>query len=307
MLDESAVKELESAAARPGEKNAPTSGFTTIGCGGPAAFIIEADSSERLAAILAVASRHEIPWFAIGRGSNLLVADSGWDGLMVRLAGDLRLCSRRGDRINCGAAALLPQVIMFAAGEGLSGMEPLGSIPGTLGGAVAMNAGAFGTAIGDLVETVEVCIPGETRTLDAASISFGYRQSSLPAGSVVTRATLVLKPGDPEAITDSIMSFRQKRNERQPRGQTFGSVFKNPGGDNAAGSLLEQAGCKGMASGAAAVSEVHANFIINRGGASAADVLDLMNQCRRRVYDRFKVVFEPEVRLIGDLKLSPLP
>lgn len=307
MLDEAAVKELERAAARPGTSNASTSDFTTIGCGGPVSFIIEADSSERLAAILAAAARHGIPRYVIGRGSNLLVADGGWDGMMIRLIGDLRLCSRHGDRITCGAAAVMPQVVMFAAGEGLSGMEPLASIPGTLGGAIAMNAGAFGVAIGDLVETVEVCLPGETRTLDAASLNFGYRQSSLPPDSVVTQVTLILKPGDPEAITETIMGFRKQRDANQPRGQTFGSVFKNPSGGASAGSLLEQAGCKGMASGTAVVSEVHANFIMNRGGASAGDVLDLMNRCRRKVHDKFNVVLEPEVRLLGDDNLSPLP
>ena len=307
MLDDSAVKELEAAAGRPGDKNVPASEFTTIGCGGPVSYIIEADSSAHLAAILDAVSRHAIPWYVIGRGSNMLVADSGWDGTMIRLVGDLRLCSRHADRITCGGAAVMPQVVMFAAGEGLSGTEALASIPGTLGGAIAMNAGANGVSIGDLVETVEVCFPGGTRTLDAAALEFGYRHSSLPPESVVTQVTMILKPGDSEAITETIMSLRKKRDATQPRGQTFGSVFKNPPGGGSAGSLLEQAGCKGMSSGAAAVSELHANFIMNLGGASATDVQGLMDRCRRKVHDKFKVVLEPEVRLLGDVSLSPLP
>lgn len=307
MLDADALKELGEAAGKPGAGGIPMSGLTTIGCGGPAAGVVEAGSPERLAAVLLAASRHEIPWFIMGRGSNLLVADSGWDGLVIRLTGDLRLCRRRGDRIIGGAGAMLPQVAMFAAGEGLSGLEPLAGIPGTLGGAVVMNAGAFGTSIGELVEEVEICLPGEVSSLDAASLGFGYRQSRLPGGAAVCRVTLALTPGDPEAITAAALAFRRKRDGNQPRGQTFGSVFKNPSRDASAGSLLDRAGCKGMTSGGAMVSDIHANFIINRGGATTADVLDLINRCRRKVHDKFGVVLEPEVQMLGDNDLKPLP
>lgn len=306
MLEEAACNELERAAGKPGVGSAAMASLTTVGCGGPAAFMIEADGPDRLAAILAAAGKYGIPWLAVGRGSNLLVADSGWEGLIIRLSGDLRSCGRRGDMIDAGGGALLPHVVSFAAEQGLSGIEALASIPGTIGGAVAMNAGAFGTSIGDVVSRVEICLPGETRLLPAESLEFGYRHTRLPPGAVVSRVTLALVPGDPAAIVEAVMKYRRRRDASQPRGQTFGSVFKNPPGETSAGGLLDQAGCKGMASGGAVVSDVHANFILNRGGASAADVLDLMDRCRQKVFKKFGVALEPEVRLLGDNNLKPL-
>ncbi len=306
-VDSEARAGLEQAAGRPGAAGVGFDRLITIGCGGPAAFFIEADSTAHLAAILAASSQHDLPWFLLGRGSNLLVADDGWPGVVIRLTGDLKQCRRDGDRLDCGAGVSLPAAAAAAQAAALSGLEPLAGIPGTIGGAVAMNAGAFGTTIGDLVSRVVICFPGETAVLDQDKLEFGYRSARLPVGGVVARAVLTLKPAQPDDIKNTMREFSGQRTASQPAGgKTCGSVFKNPPVGKSAGFLLDRAGCKGVRSGGASVSSTHANFIVNDGGASAADVLDLMNNCRRRVYDHYGIVLEPEVGLLG-INLDPLP
>ncbi len=306
-LSGAARARLEEAAGSKGEAGLELGRLTTIGCGGPAAFFIEADSTAHLEAILASASDQGLPWFLLGRGSNLLVADEGWPGIVIRLTGALKKCSREGERLDCGAGITLSRAAAAALDAGLSGLEPLAGIPGSVGGAVAMNAGAFGAAIGDLVQSVEICLGGETAVLDHDGLEFGYRSARLPAGGVVARAMLKLKPAKAAQISNLMSMFSGRRASSQPvGGRTCGSVFKNPPGEKSAGELLELAGCKGERSGGAIVSPAHANFIVNEGGAKAADVLDLMNICRRRVHESFGVVLEPEVRLLGGAGLDPL-
>ncbi len=308
MLDGAVRARLEAAAGRRGKVGLRLSRLTTIGCGGPAAFFIEAASIAHLAAILAATAELDLPWLLLGGGSNLLAADAGWPGVVIRLTGDLKKCRPDGERLDCGGGALLPRAAAAARAAGLSGLEPLAGIPGTVGGAVAMNAGAFGAAIGDLVVSVKICLPGETVLLDHEELEFAYRSARLPAGGVVGRVVLLLRQAPERDIENSLRDYGRQRASTQPAvGRTFGSVFKNPPGGKSAGELLDLAGCKGMRSGAAAVSAAHANFIVNKGGASAADVLDLMNSCRRRVRDSFGVVLEPEVRLLGGIYLDPLP
>lgn len=331
MFDEAARSDLEQAAGKPGTARAGMARLTTIGCGGGAAFLLEADSPEQLAAILEVAARFSLDRFVLGLGSNLLVADSGWDGLVIKLSGKLKDChasvpgevknrqeSKKrqesknrqeagGGQIECGGGASLPRAATTAVDAGLSGLEPLAGIPGTIGGAVAMNAGAWGTSIAELIRRVEISLPGEVRTLEREQLNFSYRQAELPEGSVVSRVVLDLNTGDPEEIRAAAADFRRRRAETQPTGErSCGSVFRNPETGSSAGELLDRAGCKGLKHGAAAVSQTHANFIINEGGCSAADVIRLMDECRRRVHEKFGVILEPEVKFLGNISLKPL-
>ncbi len=305
------MADLEQAAGRAGVAGAGLGSLTTIGCGGTAALMIEAVDAAHLSAILAAIQRHSLPWFVLGLGSNLLVADAGWPGVVVKLTGDLKSVSVSGDLLRCGAGVALPRAAAAAQSAGLAGLEPLAGIPGTVGGAVAMNAGAFGASIGVLVESVEICLPGEVITQNRNTIKFGYRSAALPSGGVVSRAALLLTPADPAAVAARMREVRASRETSQPAGRSCGSVFRNPGpgagASLSAGQLLDEAGCKGMTVGGAAVSGKHANFIINAGGARTADVLQLMNRCRRRVFKRTGIVLEPEVRLIGPIGLEPLP
>ncbi|MBK5226003.1 MAG: UDP-N-acetylmuramate dehydrogenase [Thermoleophilia bacterium] len=308
MFDARVHAELELAAGQTGIAEADLGRLTTLGCGGPAALLIETDSAKRLAAVLAVTAAREIDWFIIGLGSNLLVADTGWDGLVIRLSGELKRCEALpGGKLSAGAGASLPRAAATAADAGLTGLEPLAAIPGTVGGAVAMNAGAWGTNIGDLVEQVEVCLPGESRLLEADSLTFSYRNCQLPPGCAVSRTVLAMTPDEPAAIRAAMQDYRRRREESQPIGErTCGSVFRNPPGEKSAGELLAHAGCKGMVRGAAAVSTTHANFIVNKVGASASDVIGLMDECRRRVYEESGISLEPEVRLLGEIELKPV-
>ena len=307
MLESTVRLRLEQAAGKPGTEAATLDSLTSMGCGGPVAFLLEAQDSKRLAAILEVAADEEIPWFVLGRGTNLLVADEGWHGLVITLGGTLKECAVTGTAIECGGGALLSKAAAIAAAEGLAGLQPLARIPGSIGGAVAMNAGAWGSSIGELVDQVELCLPGETQLLDRDAIGFSYRGSGLPAGSIVSRARLLLIESDPDTVRATTLQFQQRRAKSQPVGaRTCGSVFKNPP-QQSAGALLDAAGCKGMREGDAEVSTMHANFILNTGGAKAADVVSLMNRCRRRVYDSDGVVLEPEVRFLGAITLEPLP
>lgn len=305
MLDAAVRAALEEAAGRPGAADVSLAGLTTLGCGGPAAFLIEADSAARLAAILDVVNAGGLPWFVLGRGTNLLVADSGWDGLIIRPAGGLTVCEQEGELLRCGAGVPLPRAAGIAAEAGLSGLEPLAGIPGSIGGAITMNAGAFGRDIGELTESVELCLPGEVRLLTAVEAGFAYRGTSLPAGAVVASATLRLRPGDPRMVRQATLDYRRQRDASQPKGSTCGSVFKNPPGEKSAGQLLDGAGCKGLSAGGAAVSGQHANFIINQGGATAADVLTLIDRCRELVRESTGILLEPEVRLLGNIGLKP--
>lgn len=308
MFDGEVLEEFEAAAGHAGTTGAGLERLTTIGCGGPAALLLEIDSPERLAAVLSVAAAHGIDWFVLGYGSNLLVADEGWDGLVIRLTGELKECeAQSGGRFECGAGASLSRAASVAANAGLSGLEPLAGIPGTVGGAIAMNAGAWGSEIGSLTARVLLCLPGGCQALESDSLRFSYRHCELPQGSVVTRVVLALEPADPEVIRETMAEYSRSRGDVQPSGErTFGSVFRNPVGGASAGELLDRSGCKGLDHGGAAVSKVHANFIVNRGTATAADVIWLMDECRRRVHDSKGIVLEPEVRFLGDIGLAPL-
>jgi UDP-N-acetylmuramate dehydrogenase len=245
----------------------------------------------------------------VGSGSNLLVADEGFRGLVLKLDGELAGIERDGERVVCGGGARLPSAAAKAANWGLAGLEFGINIPGTAGGAVRMNANAYGGRLAEVLEWVEVCTSTGSERRVPEDLGFAYRSSNLGAGEVVSRASFRLSPADSAAVRETLAGMRERRREAQPSGiKTFGSTFKNPEGPGVegrtAGQLLEAAGCRGLAVGGARFSDKHANFVENHGpDTTTADVLALMAEGRRRVHERFGVVLEPEVQHLGELRL----
>jgi UDP-N-acetylmuramate dehydrogenase len=285
----------------------PLARLTTVRTGGAADWFARPGDAKRLGELLAWAGEEGLAIGVVGSGSNLLVADAGFHGLALKLNGDLALAERDGKRLLCGGGARLPSAATKAAGWGLSGLEFGVNIPGTVGGAVRMNANAYGGRLAEVLESVEVCTPVGTEHRSPDQLGFAYRSSNLGPGEIVARATFRLTPGEPEAIKETMAGMRRRRHEAQPSGiKTFGSTFKNPEDERAegrtAGRLLEGAGCRGLRVGGARFSEVHANFVENEGEATTADVLELMAAGRRRVHERFGVVLEPEVQLLGEVE-----
>jgi UDP-N-acetylenolpyruvoylglucosamine reductase len=290
------------------ERNYSLARLTTVRTGGPADYFARPESADDLVALLAWAKKSGIQVGLIGSGSNLLVADDGFRGLAMKLAGELTSIERDGDHLVCGGGARLPSAAAKAANWGLSGLEFGINIPGTAGGAVRMNANAYGGQLGEVLEWVEVATAEGAERRAPEAFDFVYRNSNLAAGEVVTRASFALTPGEPEEIKATLASMRGRRREAQPSGiKTFGSTFKNPDDERAegrsAGQLLEAAGCRGLAVGGARFSEKHANFVENTGEATTADVLALMAEGRRRVEEKFGVELEPEVQVLGDVEV----
>jgi UDP-N-acetylmuramate dehydrogenase len=281
--------------------------LTTVRTGGPADFFARPDSEVRLLELLAWASGEGIEVGVVGSGSNLLVADDGYRGLALKLDGKLATIERDGDHLLCGGGARLPSAAAKAAGWGLSGIEFGINIPGTVGGAVKMNANAYGGELARSLEWVDVCTASGRDRRTPETLGFQYRRSDLAPGEVVSSASFGLTAGEPDAIRATLAEMRGMRREAQPSGiKTFGSTFKNPederAGGRTAGQLLEEAGCRGLTVGGARFSEVHANFVENAGDATTADVVALMAEGRRRVHERFGVALEPEVQVLGDVR-----
>ncbi len=290
------------------QRDFPLARLTTIGTGGPADGFARAGSSETLLALLEWARDAGCALSIVGSGSNLLVADDGVRGLVIKLDRRLAAIEIDGRRIRCGGGARLPQVAARAAAAGLSGIEFGVNIPGTVGGAVRMNANAYGGELARALEWVEVAAGGALERREPAQLGLAYRSSNLADGEVVASASLLLEPADPAAVKATLEDMRRRRHEAQPRGiRTFGSTFKNPDDPRAqgrsAGLLLAEAGCNGLAVGGARFAPKHANFIENTGSASTADVLAVMDAGRRRVLERFGVALEPEVHTLGDVRL----
>jgi UDP-N-acetylmuramate dehydrogenase len=293
------------------QRDHPLDRLTTVRTGGPADFFARPDSDERLAELLAWADGEGIDVGVVGSGSNLLVADEGFRGLVVKLDGDLARIDREGDRLLCGGGARLPKASARAAQEGLSGLEFGVNIPGTVGGAVRMNANAYGGDLSRVLEWVDVATPAGTDRRVPADLGFAYRRSNLGPREIVARASFALEPADPETVKATLADMRRRRREAQPSGiKTFGSTFKNPDDPRAegrsAGMLLDEAGCRGLEVGGARFAPKHANFVENGGDATTADVIALMAEGRRRVRERFGVTLEPEVQLLGDVDTSSL-
>ena len=290
------------------ERDYPLARLTTVRTGGPADWFARPATEERLVELLAWAEGKGLEIGLVGSGSNLLVADEGFRGLAIKLDGGLAAIERDGERLLCGGGARLPSAAAKAAGWGLSGLEFGINIPGTAGGAVKMNANAYGGQLAQVLEWVDVCTAAGSDRRPPEALGFAYRSSNLGFGEVVARASFRLSPADPEAVKATLAGMRERRREAQPSGiKTFGSTFKNPGDPAAegrtAGQLLEAAGCRGLRVGGARFSEKHANFVENEGTATTADVLELMAEGRRRVHERFGIALEPEVQHLGELRL----
>jgi UDP-N-acetylenolpyruvoylglucosamine reductase len=289
-------------------RNYPLARLTTIRAGGPAELFARPGSVAELEALLAWAGEHGIEVGVVGSGSNLLVADAGVGGLVLKLDQELSEIEVEGTGINCGGGARLPAVSARAARAGLSGIEFGVNIPGTVGGAVRMNANAYGGELARALAWVDVVNAAGTRRRTPDELGFGYRRSSLAPGEVVARAAFALEPAPAEEVRLTLADMRRRRKEAQPSGiKTFGSTFKNPSDARAegrsAGQLLEAAGCRGLRIGGAAFSDKHANFVENLGSATTADVVALMAEGRRRVKEHFGVELEPEVQALGPVEL----
>jgi UDP-N-acetylenolpyruvoylglucosamine reductase len=289
------------------ERGFPLARLTTVRTGGNADWFARPAGAEQLGELLAWAGDEGIEIGVLGSGSNLLIADDGFRGLALKLDGELARVSREADELLCGGGARLPSAAAKAAGWGLSGIEFGVNIPGTVGGAVKMNANAYGGQLAKVLAWVDVCTPSGAERRPPEQLGFAYRSSNLRSDEVVAAASFRLTPAEPETVKATMAAMRERRHEAQPSGiKTFGSTFKNPGDGAAAGrtagQLLEAAECRGLRVGGARFSEKHANFVENMGEATTADVLELMAAGRRRVHERFGVTLEPEVQLLGEVR-----
>ena len=290
------------------EHDYPLARLTTIRTGGRAELFARAGSTQILEQLLSWAREADVEVGVVGSGSNLLVADAGVRGLVIKLDQELSEIEVDGSRIICGGGARLPAVSARAAREGLSGIEFGVNIPGTVGGAVRMNANAYGGELASALDWVDVVSAAGTERRFPEQLGFAYRRSGLRAGEIVARACFALTPADPAEVKETLAGMRRRRHEAQPSGiKTFGSTFKNPTDPRAegrsAGQLLDAAGCRGLRIGGAGFSEKHANFVENHGDASTADVVAVMAEGRRRVKEHFGVELEPEVQSLGPVGL----
>jgi UDP-N-acetylenolpyruvoylglucosamine reductase len=280
--------------------------LTTVRAGGRADYFARPDSEEAVVELLAWAEKRDLGVGMVGSGSNLLVSDDGFRGLVLKLAGELTRIERSDTHVVCGGGARLPSAAAQAAGWGLSGLEFGVNIPGTVGGAVRMNANAYGGELGRVLERVTICTGQGAEQRRPEDLGLRYRSSDLGDREVVAGATFALTEADPADVKATMADMRRRRKEAQPSGiKTFGSTFVNPDDPRAegrsAGQLLDQAGCGGLERGGARLSPKHANFVENAGGATTADILAVMAAARRRVHERFGVVLEPEVQVLGEV------
>lgn len=303
MISETVVKAL--AGFVPGENiclREPMSRHTTFRIGGEADCLIDVENTEQLEKIQRYLNRVEIPFFVIGNGSNLLVRDMGYRGVILRVGPKMGRIRVQGETLTAQAGALLSQIARTAQEKGLTGFEFASGIPGTVGGGAVMNAGAYGGELSQVVRTVKVLDrEGNLLELDNETMEFGYRTSAIKGhGFSVVEVTLELAPGDPGQIRERMEELTRLRREKQPlEYPSAGSTFKRPKGYYA-GELIMKAGMRGFRVGGAQVSEKHCGFVINAGGASSRDVEELMACVRERVKVLFGVDLEPEVVVIGE-------
>ena len=281
--------------------------LTTIGTGGPARWFARPESVDELQAELRWAADHSVAVEVIGLGSNLLVHDEGVDALVLRLAGELAAAEVEGETLVMGGGAANAVGLHRARAAGLGGFEFASAIPGTAGGGVRMNAGAYGREWKDVVIDAVVVDAEGARTVDVEQLDFSYRHSGLRTGEVVARVRFALEPSSPEAVKAIAAELLAQRKATQPTNKrTFGSVFKNPAGDRGAGRLIEEVGLKGHRIGGAVISPRHANFIENADNATTADCIALMAEARRRVHAEYGIELEHEVQFLGPLELPAL-
>jgi UDP-N-acetylenolpyruvoylglucosamine reductase len=288
------------------EQDVQLARYTTVGIGGPARGFARPESIGDLQRALAWASERGLAVVALGLGSNVLVSDDGVDALVLRLGGELASVRVEGEVLVAGGGAANAVCLHRARAAGLAGFEFACAIPGTAGGGVRMNAGAYGREWKDVVEQAVVVDGGGVRRLAKGELDLSYRHSAVGRGQVVASVQFRLERGQPQTIKERIADLQQQRKATQPTNKrTFGSVFKNPDHELGAGRMLEVCGLKGWRVGGALISPRHANFIENARGATAVDALALMAEARRRALESFGVVLEREVELLGDLELPP--
>jgi len=286
------------------ENGVPLARLTTIGTGGPARALARVATLDELEEALRFAAGTGLEVVVIGLGSNLLAADEGVEALVLRLEGGLAGVEIRGGLLAAGGGATNAVCLHRARAAGLGGLEFACAIPGTAGGGVRMNAGAYGRDWSDLLARALIASPAGTDWLTPAELGLSYRHSELRPGQVVARVEYRLEPSPPSKVKATVAELMSRRKATQPTNKrTFGSVFKNPPGDVGAGQMLELCGLKGHRIGGAVISTKHANFIENADGATSADCLALMVEARRRAREQFGVELEREVVLVGDLAL----
>lgn len=283
-------------------ENESMSRHTTFKIGGDADMFVSVESVDELVALIRLAKAKNVKYTVIGNGSNLLVGDKGIRGLVIEIGQGLAGYEVRGNAIYAEAGILLKKLASVAAAESLSGLEEVSGVPGTLGGGIFMNAGAYGGELKDTVKKVTyIDCNGELHTIDASECDFGYRKSIFSSGDkYIVSAELELKKGDKDEILSEMADYTKRRREKQPISYpSAGSTFKRPEG-YFAGTLIQDAGLKGYRCGGAEVSELHAGFVINCGGATAQDVIDVIEHTKETVLEKFGVELEPEVRFLGD-------
>lgn len=278
--------------------------YTTFKAGGKAACMVSPSDAGSLSELVKYCRKKDIPYYVIGNGSNVLFTDDGYDGLIIHIGENMAEITVKGNMITAGAGASLPSIARYAADEGLSGLEFASGIPGSAGGAVVMNAGAYGGEIKDVIEYADVCDPeGNIIRLTASELELGYRSSIIQEKKyIVCMACFRLKDGNREDIKARMSDYNNRRREKQPLSYpSAGSTFKRPEG-YFAGQLIEQSGLKGYYEGGAMVSPKHAGFVINTGGASASDIISVIEHVQDTVYENTGVVLETEVKIIGKVR-----
>lgn len=280
----------------------PMSQHTTFRIGGPADVFVMPENYEQIREVLRLCKEEKLPFFVLGNGSNLLVSDSGYRGVIIQMDRNMEEIRLDGEEIHACAGALLSSVAVAARNASLTGFEFAGGIPGTIGGAAVMNAGAYGGELKDVLKEVTVMTrEGEILTIPTEKMEMGYRTSIIKtAGYLVLEAVISLKKGDEEAIRATMKDLSERRTEKQPLDYpSAGSTFKRPEG-YFAGKLIMDSGLRGYRVGGAQVSEKHCGFVINAGGATAEDVRSLMDHVIRVVREKYGVTLEPEVKFLGD-------
>ena len=280
----------------------PMKKHITFRVGGPAACFLTPSTKEQIREILHICQEEKTPYFILGNGSNLLVSDQGFDGVVLQVYKNMNQMAVEGEHLRVQAGALLSATARKALEAGLTGMEFAAGIPGTMGGAAVMNAGAYGGEMKDILESVTVLTPeGEQKELKNEELQLGYRTSVVKEkGYIVLEAVLSLKKGDPEAIKSRMDELKEQRVTKQPlEYPSAGSTFKRPEG-YFAGKLIQDAGLRGYQVGGAQVSEKHCGFVINKENAIAKDVVDLIHDVQRIVYEKFQVQLETEVKFLGE-------
>lgn len=318
-MSDKEVKEMLGESLFKGEMrfNEPMSAYTSLKIGGPVEIMVFPEDPVSLKNVLIAVRREKIPVFVFGSGTNLLVRDRGLDGVAVSLKAFKNIKSIQNIKealpyvstttdseastaLFVEAGVLLNELINFTKKNGYSGIEELAGIPGTFGGAICMNAGSFGTEIKDVVVSVTVMnMDGEIMILEKEGLKFSHRNSNIPEDTIILSANIVLKKNSPENVSERVREVLKKKKYTQPIGElSAGCVFKNPEGDYA-GRLIDAAGCKGIKIGDLEVSTVHANYFINRGGATCKDFIELMETVKVRVKEFSGITLEPEIKIIG--------